>query len=100
MHKKGLHIRRLRKGRCTVILLLLIFIVMLLAGGLPNATAADEGRPLQAVVVVKGDSLWNLVQKHYDYQGDIRRAIYDVMQLNGLKDAVIVPGQVVYIPTH
>ena len=90
--------RRLRKGRCTMVLAVLIMIAMLLASGLPKATAADEGRHMQAVVVVRGDNLWNLVQKHYDYKGDIRRAIYEVRQINGLKDAVIVPGQVIYIP--
>jgi hypothetical protein len=93
-------IRRLRKGRCTAVLVLLLMTVMLLLGGLSQATASDEGRPLQTVVVAPGDTLWRLVQKHYDYKGDIRQAIYEVRQINGLKDAVIVPGQVVYIPQN
>lgn len=98
MMERGQKIRRLRKGRCTALLVMLIMAAMLLAGGLSRATDADEGRPMQAVVVTRGDSLWGLVQKHYDYDGDIRRAIYEVRQINGLKDATIVPGQVVYIP--
>jgi hypothetical protein len=98
MMKRGQKIRRLRKGRCTALLVIVIMVTMLLAGGLSSATDADEGRPMQAVVVSQGDSLWCLVQKHYDYEGDIRRAIYEVRQINGLKDAIIVPGQVVYIP--
>ena len=96
----GIKSKRLRKGRSVVVLVLLIFSAIMLAGGLPQATAADEGRPLQAVVVVQGDTLWSLVQKHYDYQGDIRRAIYEVRQLNSLKEATIVPGQLIYIPLN
>jgi len=91
-------IRRLRKGRCTTVLVMLIMAIMLLSGGLSQATATDKGRPMQAVVVAQGDTLWSLVQKHYDYKGDIRRAIYEVRQINGLKDAIIVPGQVIHIP--
>jgi hypothetical protein len=97
MEKKQ-HTRRLRKGRCTVILVLLILIAMLLANRLPKATAADEGRQMQVVVVTQGDTIWRLVQKHYTYKGDIRRAINEVKQINGLDDAIIVPGQVLYIP--
>jgi len=91
-------IRRLRKGRCTVIMLLLVLTIMLVAEGLPKATASVEGRPMQTIVVAQGDNLWALVQKHCDYKGDIRKAIYEVRQINGLKDATIVPGQVLYIP--
>ena len=98
MGKRGKKIRCLRKGRCTALLVVLIFIVMLLAGGLPKATASVEGRPMQIVVVTPGDSLWRLVQKHYEYRGDIRRAIYEIQQINSLEDAAIVPGQVLYIP--
>lgn len=98
MEVRKLKIRRLRKGRCTAMLLLLILLLLLLAGGLPKATAAIEGRPMQTVVVNQGDSLWRLVQRYYNYKGDIRRAVYEVQQINSLKNAVIVPGQVLYIP--
>jgi nucleoid-associated protein YgaU len=92
--------RRLRKGRCIAVLAPLLLAVLLLVGGFLQARAADEGRSMQAVVVGQGDTLWQLVQKHYDYKGDIRRAIYEVRQINGMQDALIVPGQVVYIPRH
>ena len=100
MWDNGQKIRRLRKGRCVALLLVLILLTMLLAAGFPKAKAAEEGRPLQAVVVVEGDNLWNLVQKHYKYRGDIRKAIYEVMQINSLQYAVIIPGQVLYIPQY
>ena len=91
-------IRRLRKGRCTAALVLLILAVLMLAGGLFKAKAAEEGRPMQAVVVTQGDTIWRMVQEHYNFKGDIRRAVYEVKKINGLKDTVIVPGQVIYIP--
>jgi len=100
MTEKRSKIRRLRKGRCTIVLLLLMLFAMLLAGWLPKATAADEGRPMQTIIVAPGDTLWSLIQKHYDYQGDIRRAIYEVKQINELQEAMIVPGQTLLIPVR
>jgi hypothetical protein len=90
-------IKRLRKGRCVVMLVLLMAITVL-AGGLLKATAADEGRLMQSVVVKQGDTLWSLVEKNYDYRGDIRNAIYEVRRINNLQDTLIVPGQLLYIP--
>ncbi|MCL1817121.1 MAG: LysM peptidoglycan-binding domain-containing protein [Clostridiales bacterium] len=98
-------IQRLRKGRCLAALLLMVLVAILLMGsgnskGITNNEnlSLSENRPMQAVVVDQGDSLWSLVQKHYDYKGDIRKAIYEVRQINNLKDAIIVPGQVLQIP--
>jgi len=96
--ENGQKMRRLRKGRCTIVLVLLLLLAIMLAGVLPKATAADQGRPMQAIVVTEGDTLWGLVQRHYNYTGDIRRAVYEVRRINGLKDALIVPGQLLYIP--
>lgn len=98
MHNSLRKIKRLRKARCTAVLVLLIIIGMLLFGGFDKANGVDTGRPMNSVVVCRGDTLWNLVQEHYAYDGDIRKAVYEVKQLNGLKNAYIIPGQVLQIP--
>jgi len=91
-------IRRLRKTRCTAVLVVLIMISMLLFGGLDKATGSDTGRPMNNIVVCQGDTIWGLVQEHYAYKGDIRKAVYEVKQLNNLENAYIEPGQILRIP--
>ena len=90
--------KRLNKGRCIAVLVLLLFMIILLVSSFSGAKAAENSQAMQAVVVVEGDTLWGLVQKHYAYKGDIRKAIYEVRKINALKDAVIIPGQVIYMP--
>lgn len=91
--------KRLNKGRCIAVLVLLLLMIILLVNSFSGAKAAENSQAMQAVVVVvEGDTLWGLVQKHYAYKGDIRKAIYEVRKINALKDAVIIPGQVIYMP--
>lgn len=92
-HKK----RCLRKGRCLLLLTICIFLFSFF-GGVFNAQAGDQPRELQPVAVRSGDTLWELVDKYYQYEGDIRAAIYEVKQINDLNSAALTPGQIIYIP--
>lgn len=91
-------IKRLRKARCTVLLVVLMMLMMLIFGSFHKAAGAEDMRLMSNITVCQGDTLWSLVQEHYQYQGDIRKAIYEVKQINGLADAVITPGQILRIP--
>lgn len=91
--------RSLRKGRCILALLVLILTVNLLCGGFTaKANAQNGNRQLMPIQVRSGDTLWALVDDNYDHQGDIRKAIYEVQQINNLNGGNIQPGQIIYIP--
>ena len=91
--------RHLRKMRC-IIVLSLGFILFGFFGGVFAAQADDapSNREMQPVTVVRGDTLWGLVGTYYDYEGDIRAAIYEVKKINDLASAELTPGQILYIP--
>jgi nucleoid-associated protein YgaU len=47
-------------------------------------------------VVQPGDTLWAIASARYD--GDLRKAIWEIRQRNGLESAVLQPGQVLDMP--
>lgn len=91
--------RKLRKMRCLIAVLALLTIANFCFGN-SSAQADDKlkGRELQPIQVCAGDTLWDLVSENYDYEGDIREAIYEVKKINGMERANISPGQIIYIP--
>ena len=43
---------------------------------------------LKAVYVVEGDTLWSLVDQHYDTDDDIREAIFQVKKINDIENGL------------
>ncbi len=91
--------RRLRKLPCLIIAMIIVLLINLISGGFAaKASGQESARELQAVQVASGDTLWTLVEEYYLYEGDIRKAIYEVQQINALEGGIIQPGQIIYIP--
>jgi len=105
--KQGISIKKGRKKRKLQIFpcLIALFLIITLAGFInilvsKNAAATDneEFRPMTEVIVDNGDTLWALTKKYCDYEGDIRKAIYEVQRINGLDNAQLEPGTVLRMP--
>ena len=62
-----------------------------------QALASIEQDSYVTVVVESGDTLWNLVDEHYNGKKDIRKIIYFVKDVNGI-GTTIYPGQTIKIP--
>lgn len=52
-----------------------------------------------AVTVEAGDSLWSIAAR-YDPAVDPRRIVEQIMARNGLRSAIIMPGQRLEVPTR
>jgi len=92
-----------RKLRCLFALTVLILMLSAVFGVFSAAANDDmnclrDKSSFQAVYVLEGDTLWSLVEEYYDYRGDIRAAIYEVEQINGIDNALIRQGEIIYIP--
>jgi LysM repeat protein len=61
--------------------------------------ARDSGAsgPEQRYRVQAGDTLWSIAVAHVG--GDPRRAVWELQQRNGLDGALIVPGQMLSLPS-
>lgn len=61
----------------------------------PDRTAAG---PFVEIIVVPGDTLWTIAQRHLGPQADLRRAVYHLQEWNGLERPAIFPGQRLRVP--
>ena len=88
--------------RAAVLLTTVALVVVLL---LANAVAASgagsaaEERGAAEHLVVGGDTLWDIATAHTPPGEDVRHTVLDIQWANGLDGSLIVPGQVLVIPT-
>jgi nucleoid-associated protein YgaU len=54
----------------------------------------------QAVVVSRGDSLWNIASKYKNENEDTRRFINKIQEINFLNTSELIEGQEIKIPTY
>jgi LysM repeat protein len=52
---------------------------------------------VQSVVVQPGDTLWSIAAEVAGTD-DVREVVDRIQELNGLQDAVLMPGQVLELP--
>jgi nucleoid-associated protein YgaU len=84
---------------------LLVLRMLVLAGAvmavfflLTSADAEEPTPPPATHVVAAGDSLWNLAASVAPEGADLRRVVDHILELNGLDDATIYPGQRILLP--
>ncbi|GGI48757.1 hypothetical protein BCL57_003455 [Agromyces flavus] len=96
-------LRLTRRGRVVfTALAALPIIVGVLIGSLASGGAMagiDDGRVavLDTMVVGAGDTLWGIAESIAP-TADPREVIHEIMRLNGLRDAVVQPGQRLALP--
>ena len=96
-------LRLTRRGRVVFTALAALPIVVgVLIGSLGSGGAMagiDDGRSavLETVVVGAGDTLWGIAESIAP-SADPREVIHEIMRLNGLRDAVVQPGQRLALP--
>lgn len=77
-----------------ILLLLVLAAALALAAPRPSSGAAGE----QPYVVRPGDTLWALASERFG--GDPRAGVWEIRERNGLADALLEPGMVLYLPAR
>ena len=96
-------LRLTRRGRVVFTALAALPIVAgVLVGSLASGGALagiDDGRVavLDTMVVGAGDTLWGIAESIAP-SADPREVIHEIMRVNGLRDAVVQPGQRLALP--
>jgi len=77
------------------LLLAAVCMVFLMIGG-----SADAEAPTSIVeyVVAPGDTLWGIAASRTGSGGDIRRLVSDIVELSGVENGMILPGQILLLP--
>ena len=64
-----------------------------------GAALAAEAGPVYRIVIVKsGDTLWDIAACYADESMDLRKAVWEIEQLNGMESAAVTAGQELRIP--
>lgn len=61
-----------------------------------GAAGSDASRGAHVYVVTPGDTLWSIAESHYG--GDPRAAVWRIQDRNGLRSALLRPGQKLELP--
>jgi LysM repeat protein len=72
-----------------------VALVTLLAA-LGVARSASGTAPEARHVVQEGETLWEIAANRYD--GDLRKAVWEIERRNDLRSAVLHPGEVLMLP--
>ena len=80
------------------VFLLLIFIAVWAGVRVAHAGDAASVYTGHKVVVQAGDTLWDLAAHEYGAGADLRQAVWQIQQANGLHGVAVQPGQSVTLP--
>ncbi len=94
-------LRLTRRGRLVFgtlgVLVLLAFALLLPLAASPVVAGDEAAEPLEVITVEHGQSLWSIAESIAP-QADPREVIADILSLNGLTSAELVPGQQLALP--
>ncbi|HET8662510.1 MAG TPA: LysM peptidoglycan-binding domain-containing protein [Micromonosporaceae bacterium] len=90
-------IRLTVRGRVVVLGLLLALAGLVVVLAAPASEAANPAGAAPVAVVLPGDTLWSVAQRHVP-GSDPFGAIEEIRRLNGLRDYTIHPGQRLVLP--
>jgi len=80
------------------IFLLLIFIAVWAGVRVAHAGDAASVYTGHKIVVRAGDTLWGLAAHEYGAGADLRQAVWQIQQANGLQGVAVQAGQRVMLP--
>ncbi|WP_353809546.1 LysM peptidoglycan-binding domain-containing protein [Agromyces sp. SYSU T00194] len=94
-------LRLTRRGRLVFgtlgVLIALAFALLLPLAAAPAVAGDEAAEPLQVITVEQGQSLWAIAEQIAPH-ADPREVITDILRLNGLDSAELVPGQQLALP--
>lgn len=87
-------------SRKNVFKILLSVLIMLSALLLIANLTSFGGRTVEfdRIVVEKGDTLWNIVERYNKDNIDPRKLISQIKKINKLENVILQPGQIIKIP--
>jgi LysM domain len=92
-------LRLTRRGRGAVIGLLVLVVSSLIAVLAPASRASDPPGPASTAVVLPGDTLWSIAERHAPSQNPFA-AVEEIRRLNGLDGYTVYAGQRVSVPSR
>ncbi|MGZ7441643.1 LysM peptidoglycan-binding domain-containing protein [Paenibacillus sp. TH7-28] len=99
--QRRLHISLFRNSFAKFAVFLLVLSLTCTGVVTAFAASADLGRPeqeLEQIVILPGDTLWEIAAEHKPQGSDTRVFIKKLMRVNGLTTSAIEAGDMLFIP--
>lgn len=95
--------RRLRiadKRRFVTVISALVFVIGMLVSSMMMLSFASAEEPVvcREVIVQGGDTLWSIARDFSSDHEDVRLKVHAIIDINGLNDAMIHPGDKLQVP--
>jgi LysM repeat protein len=63
-----------------------------------GSAEAEGPTSVTEYVVASGDTLWGIAAERIEPGGDVRRLVSDIIDLSGVENGIILPGQILLLP--
>jgi len=95
--------RQLRRRRLAGLLRFFVFLLLIFVAVWAGVRVAHAGTDASVYtghryVVSSGDTLWTIAAGEYGADVDVRRAIYQIREVNHLDDSTVSPGERLTLP--
>jgi nucleoid-associated protein YgaU len=95
--------RQLRRRRLAGLLRFFVFLLLIFVAVWAGVRVAHAGTDASVYtghqyVVSSGDTLWSIAAREYGADVDVRRAIYQIREVNHLDDPTVSPGERLTLP--
>ena len=95
--------RRVRRRRLAGLVRFAVFLLLIFIAVWAGVRVAHAGTDASVYtghhyVVHAGDTLWSIAAREYGPQSDLRRAVYEIEQVNSLSRAGLQPGSQLTLP--
>lgn len=88
------------KFRFTIFILVCILAATGFINSFIGSRVSGYSQPTYTTVeVASGDTLWDLASTYKADKTDIRKAVYEIKNINNLKSSELTVGSEIYIPT-
>ncbi len=79
-------------------IIILLFIFTFTSNAINKNKAAMNNVILKEIQIESGDTLWDIAKENISNEEDIRNYIYEIIEINNLKNVNIHAGETIVVP--
>lgn len=82
------------------VVLTMILLIVLIQFKSYKVYSSTYNNPYIEIIVKKGDTVWDIAIENMPEKYDVRKMVFEIKELNNMKNVEIHPGDLIKIPSH